>query len=88
MDRVRKNAIKIFKETGLKIEIQTHLKIVRFLDVIFSTYRPYEKSNDSSLYINTSSSHPPQLIKQLATLINERLSKNVNFYRKFQRIKI
>ena len=64
MDRVRKNAIKIFKETGLKIEIQTHLKIVRFLDVIFSTYRPYEKSNDSSLYINTSSSHPPQQRKQ------------------------
>ena len=44
MDRVRKNVIKIFKEVGFKIKIQTHLKIVNFLDVTFNlangTYRP------------------------------------------------
>ena len=80
MDRVRKNVIKIFKEVGFKIEIQTHLKIVDFLDVTFNltngTYRPYKKANESLLYINTSSNHPPQVIKQLPTSISERLSNN------------
>ena len=80
MDRVRKNVIKIFKEVSFKIEIQTHLKIVNFLDVTFNlangTYRPYKKANESLLYINTSSNHPPQVIKQLPTSISERLSNN------------
>ena len=68
MDRVRKNVIKIFKQVGFKIEIQTQLKI-NFLNVTFSlangTYRPYKKANESLLYINTSSKHPLQVIKQL-----------------------
>ena len=80
MNRVRKNVIKTFKKIGFKIEIQTHLKIVYFLDVTFNLangpYRPYKKANDSLLYINTSSNHPPQVNKQLPTSINERLSKN------------
>ena len=50
MDLVRMNVIKIFKEVGFKIEIQTHLKIVNFLDVAFNlancTY-PYKKANYS-----------------------------------------
>ena len=80
MDRLRKNRIKILKDVDFKIEIQTHLKIVKFLDVTFNlangTYRPYEKANESLLYINTSSNHPPEGIKQLPTSINERLSNN------------
>ena len=80
MDRVRMNVIKIFKEVGFKIEIQRQLKIVNILDVTFNlgngTYRPYKKANESLLYINGSSNHPPQVIKQLPTSINERLSKN------------
>ena len=71
IDRVRKNVIKTFKEGGFKIENQTHLKIVNFLDVTFNlangTYRPYKKANESLLYINTFSNHPPQVIKQLPT---------------------
>ena len=80
MDPARKNVIKIFKEVGFKIEIQTHLKIVNFLDVTFNlangTYRPYKKANESLLYINTSSNHPPQVIKQLPTSISKQLSNN------------
>ena len=63
--------LKIFKEIGFKIEIQTHLQIVNFLDVTFNlatgTYRPYKKANDPLLYTSTSSKHPPQVIKQLTT---------------------
>ena len=83
MGCARKNVIKLFKEVGFKIEIQAHLKKVNFLDVTFNlangTYRPYQKSNESLLYINTSSNHPPKVIKQLPTSISEQLSnKSLN----------
>ena len=80
MDRIRKNVLKIFKEVGFKIEIKTNLKIVNFLDVIFNltngTYRPYKKPNDFLLYVNTSSNHPPQVIKHVPVSIKTRLNKN------------
>ena len=80
MDRVRKNVINILKEVSFKIEIQTHLKIVNFLNVTlnlaYGTYRPYKKTIESLSYINTFSNHSPQVIKQLPTSINERLSNN------------
>ena len=70
----------MFKEIGFKIEIETNLKIVNFLDVTFnladSTYRPYRKPNDNLLYIHTSSNHPPQVIKYRLDSIKERLSNN------------
>ena len=76
MDRIRKNVIKV----GFKIEIQTHLKKVNFLDVTFNlangTNRPYKKANEFLLYINTSFNHPPQVIKQLPTSFSKRLSNN------------
>ena len=47
-DQLRKKIIKIFKEIGLKIDIETNLKIFDFLDVTFnlingSYYADYEK---------------------------------------------
>ena len=69
-----------FKEIDFKIEIETNLKIVNFLDVTFSlansTYRPYRKPNDNLLYIHTSSNQPPQIIKHLPDSIEEKLSNN------------
>ena len=80
VDHVRKNVIKVFKEVGLKIEIQTHPKIFNFLDVTFNlenvTYRRYKTANESLLYINTSFNHPPPVIQQLPISISERLSNN------------
>ena len=80
MDRIRKNVIKLFKQTAFKIEIETNLKIVNFLDVTFnlvnSTYRPYRKPNDNLLYIYPSSHHPFQIIKHQPDSIEERLSNN------------
>ena len=80
MDRIRKNVIKIFKEVGFKIKIKTNLKIVDFLDATFNlkngTYRPYKKPNDPLLYVNTSSNHPPQVIKHMPISINKTLNKN------------
>ena len=69
-----------FEEIGFKIETETNLRIVNFLDVTFnlinSTYRPYRKPNDNLLYLHTSSNRPPQIIKHLSDSIDKRLSNN------------
>ena len=78
--KMRKIIIKLFKEVALQLEIETNLKKVDFLDVTFNLpnnlYAPDEKPNNSLLYINTSSDHPPKIIKQLTNSINKRLCKN------------
>ena len=79
-DQIRKDIIEIFKNAGFKIEIKTNLHIVDFLDVTFNLlngmYKPYKEPNDQLLHVNTSSNHPPQIIKQLPTSISNRLSNN------------
>ena len=80
IDKIRKIIIKIFKDVGSQLEIKTNLKKVEFLDVtlnlITGLYTPYKKPNNNLLYINTSSDHPPQVIKQRANSINKRLYEN------------
>lgn len=80
VDIIRKDIIKTFKEIGFQIEITTNLHSVDFLDITFDlntrTYRPYKKPNDTLLYVNTSSNHPTQILKQLPISISQRLSKN------------
>ena len=55
IERKRKAIIKLFKECGLNITIQTNLRIVNFLDVEMNldtgTYRPYRKPDDMPVYI-------------------------------------
>ena len=61
------------------------------MDVTFNlernTYRPYKKTNDNFTYINTSSNHPPQIIKHLTQTISERLSRNSSSAEIFERSK-
>ena len=79
-DKARKDIIKLFKDIGFQLEIRNNLKVVDFLDITLdlsnSTYRPYKKPNDKLQYINVLSNHPPQIIKQLPQIINDRLSAN------------
>ena len=75
-DRIQKYIIEIFKKAGFKIEIKTNLHIVDFLDVTFNLLDGTYKPNDQLLYVNTSSKHPPRIIKQLPTSISNRLSNN------------
>ena len=74
IDQLRKIIIKIVKEIGFKIDIETNLKIVNFLDMTFNlinvSYKPYKKPVDTLLYINKNSNHPPQIIKKLPKTIN------------------
>ena len=78
-DKVRKDTIRIFKDLGLDITIQVNLKIVNFLDVTFNlhdgTFQPYYKPNETPMYINVKSNHPPNIIKQLPSTINKRLNE-------------
>ena len=80
IDQLRKKIIKIVKEIGFKIDIETNLKIVNFLDMTFNlinvSYKPYKKPVDTLLYINKNSNHPPQIIKKLPKTINYRLCRN------------
>ena len=90
-DQLRKDIIKCFKTVGFKIDITTNLSEVNFLDVTFNllngTYRPYRKPNDQILYINTLSNHPPQVIKQLPSSIEDRLSQNSSDNKIFDSVK-
>ena len=80
IDHTRKNIIRIFKDIGFDIDIETNSKEVHFLDITFNLnngiYKPYKKPNDRLLYINKSSNHPPQIINQLPKIISDRLSRN------------
>ena len=79
-DRLRKRIIKKLQSIGLKIEIVTNLQDVDFLGVTFNlinnTYVPFKKPNDNLTYINTSSNHPSNIIKQLTKTVSQRLSRN------------
>ena len=76
IDQLRQKIIKIFNEIGFKIDIETNLKIVNFLDMTFNliniSHKPYKKPNNTLLYINKNSNDPPQIIKKSPKTINER----------------
>jgi len=54
------------------------MKTVDFLDVDLSSeaFRPYKKPNDRLQYVHMSSNHPRNILKQLPTSINNRLTMN------------
>ena len=73
IERKRKAIIKIFKECGSNITIQTNLKIVNFVDVEMNldtgTYWRYRKPDNMPVYINRKSNHPPTIIKEMPKTI-------------------
>ena len=79
-NKTRKNIVEISKNIGFQIDIVTNLKVVNFLDATFNltnrTFRRYKKPNDKLLYIQISSNHLLQIIKQRPIVINERLNHN------------
>ena len=76
--KLRKDIIALFKEEGLSITIETKLIKTDSSDVTFSLatkiYFPFRKANNTPLYINAFSNHPPTIIKQLPEMINRRIS--------------
>ena len=78
LDKTRKNIITLFKNEGLGITIDNNLIETDFLDVTFNLtsgkFFPHRKPNNTPLYINVKSNHPPSIIKDLPKMINKRLS--------------
>ena len=79
IERKKKNIIKVFKMCGLSIIVTTNITSVDFLDVTFNlkteSYQPFRKPNNEPKYIDISSNHPPQVLKQLLKSIKKRLSE-------------
>ena len=63
---------------GLRITVEKEKEEVNHLDVTLDLekeeYRPYKKANDTPIYVNTLTSHPARVIKQIPSGINKRLS--------------
>ena len=78
-ERNRKEFIKTFNTYNLSIAIETNINVVNFLDTTFDLindiYKPYWKPNDSPLYINKNSNHPPTVLQQLAKSVSKRISE-------------
>ena len=66
-EKVKKKLYKIFKESGLSINVKCNLQIMDLFDVTFDLrtdgYSPYRKDNNQLLYIDKQSNHPPTITK-------------------------
>ena len=80
LEIIKKKLCKIFKEHELSITIEANKKVVNFLDVTLDLntglYKPYIKPNDTPVYVNKHSNHPPSILKNIPSAVNKRLSKN------------
>ena len=78
-ERKRKEIIKAFNTYTLPITIETNIRIVNIFDTTFDLindlYRPYRKPNDTPVYINKNSKHPPTVLRQLAKSVSKRISE-------------
>ena len=70
IDHTRKNIIKIFKDAGFSIAIETNSKEVDFLDITFNLnnglYKPYNKTKRSTA-IYKQEFQPPAINNQPTT---------------------
>ena len=77
-DKARKKICEIFKSCGLRVTVEILLKQTDFLDVTFDLptgkYWPYRKPNNDPIYVHAKSSHPPSVLKNIPSMIANRLS--------------
>ena len=88
LDNYRKRISNTLKLLGFKSTIHTNLKTVT-LNLTNCTYEPYKKDNNTSIYIHSSSNHPPSITKQIPKSISRRLSSNssnINIFNKHKHL--
>ena len=77
-DIARKRLFNVFRQISLKITVEINHQIVNFLDITLNLnngkFTPYRKPNNDPLYINSSSNHPPAIIRQVPKCINQCIS--------------
>ena len=69
LHRLKKDAIAIFHNEGLKVLIDTNLTTTDFLDVTLELFTG--KSNNSFVYVNANSNHPPNILEQLPKMVKK-----------------
>ena len=77
VNKIEKALHRIFKRNNLKISIEQKGHSVNFLDVTLGTdgsYRPYKKPNCTTKYVSKTSNHPPSILKNIPTSIEQRLN--------------
>ena len=68
----------IFRKHALEITIDANKKRVEFLDIYMDLdleeFGPFLKPNDTPIYVDAGSNHPPKVIENIPKGINKRLS--------------
>ena len=79
-EKIKKKLFEICKSNGLSITVECNVIVTDLLDVPFdiksATYCPYRKPSNELLYINKHSNHPPSIINQIPSMINNQISEN------------
>ena len=79
IENMKKKICKVFQDIGLAVTIEANSKIVNFLDVTFDLntgiFRPFMKDNDTPMYVNCKSNHPPAVLKSIPQGVNKRLNR-------------
>lgn len=78
VETIKKNMCKTFKKHNIQITIEANKKVVNYLDITLdlkeNTFKPFKKPNDTPLYVNIKSNHPPSVKRNIPKGINKRLS--------------
>ena len=78
--RIKKDLTKRFANLGLRLTIDTNLKIANYLDLTLNLntgkYQPYRKPNDHPVYVHRSSNHPPSILKGIPASVSRRITDN------------
>lgn len=88
-ERLKKKICEFFKLHKLQITAHANRNIIDFLDITMNfndgSYKPYMKPNNTPLYVNKRSNHPPNIKKNLPESINSRISSNSSNEDEFKR---
>ena len=91
MERKKKAIIKMFKDMGLDITIDTNMLTANYLDATLSIkdgkFWPYAKPNNTTKYVHTQSNHPRHVTKQIPDGVNKRLCELSCDKEHFDRVK-
>ena len=78
IENIKKQICKTFSDNNLKITIEANKKCVDYLDITLDlrngSFKPFTKPNNTPLYVNRHSNHPPSIIRNIPEAINRRLS--------------
>ena len=77
-EKIKKRMAAIFKKHNLNITFEANKQRVEFLDIYLDLeleeYGPFIKPNDTPLYVNINSNHPPKILENIPKGVNKRLS--------------